>query len=377
MIYVEQLAAFEAAYSTGETGLIPGLEYAIVDNDGAVVLGPTSANLAETEVGGNPTGNYVANVAAAPGDVGQYQILWSRDGTFDPNTVDSEELIVVAAGITVTVPPIVPDTGDGPSAGPCTAWTTSEDAAACCDAANVGTNTALMDAAVVAASDLLYAASGRAFPGECSGTFRPCSQSLGCGVQVLSRGHVVGWSGRYWNGYHCGCAPLQAIELAGYPVREILEVKIDGAVVAPTGYRLDGWRYLVRTRAAPDDPVEAWPACQALDLEDDEVGTFSVRYSYGAAVPLEGSNAANELACEIYLGCSTDECSLPKGTIQVTRQGLTVDLAGFRAWGRREGVWQTGLPLVDLFLNAHNPTGRTVQPLFMSPDAPRFPTQVG
>ena len=71
---------------------------------------------------------------------------------------------------------------------------------------------------------------------------------------------MIGWTGGFWrfndiNG--CGCQPLDTAPLPGHPVREIIEVKIDGVVVDPTTYRLDGRRKLVRTR----DPLEPDVRC--------------------------------------------------------------------------------------------------------------------
>src|SRR5207247_1889627 len=128
----------------------------------------------------------------------------------------------------------------------------------------------------------------------------------------------------------CRCRPLSQIKLAGYPVREVSEVKIDGDVVDPSGYRLDGWRYLVRL----DDPGpplvhRRWPRCQNLALADDQPGTFSVSYSFGLDPPLIAVQAAAELACQLLKACASGSGAgssvLPVGVARVSRQGITLE----------------------------------------------------
>src|SRR5438128_508567 len=79
-----------------------------------------------------------------------------------------------------------------------------------------------------------------------------------------------------------GCGCLSTVRLSGYPVREVSEVKIDGDVVDPSEYRLDGWQDLVRMDD-PGPPVRKrrWPHSQNLALDDDQPNTFSVTYSHG------------------------------------------------------------------------------------------------
>lgn len=382
---VEQSQSFEASAETGVTGLVGTIEVAVVDNDGATVIGPASLNITENMVGGTPTGNYTWNALAAPAAEGQYQILWSTDGTFDPVTVISEDLLVLIAGAAPTAPPLVPaEMGAGPSTGPCTGWVSSEDVADCCSA-EVGSDFAQFDDSVTAASELLYALSAHQFPGICQRTVRPCDRSRSCGVQLLSRGHLV-----YWDGYGscwcedgspvCSCSHLSRVLLPNYPVREIVEVLIDGVVIDPSGYRLDGWQYLTRMRDAQGD-VQTWPSCQALDLPSDEPGTFEVTYTSGMNPPVAGVLAAKELACQAFLACSptlAGECVLPAGATRITRQGLTIDLSAFRGWGfDRKLGWRTGLRLVDAFLNSFNPNGLRRRPLIWSPDGEPYAEEVG
>jgi len=223
---------------------------------------------------------------------------------------------------------------------------------------------------------------------------RPCGENP-CGFQVLSRGFIVppvdwyygypgwGWNGWGWYWDHnsgCGCVPLDRIHLAGYPVREILEVKIDGVVVPEAfNWRLDKRRFLTRMADANGN-AQRWPACQRLDEPDTEIGTFSVRYAYGQDPPLLGALAAAQVGCEIYRARNGDECSLPAGTVRVTRQGVMIDKLATLGWFRsKERGWQTGLGIVDAFLNGANPYGLTRRPMMMAPGQRRnrFAQSVG
>lgn len=355
-MYVEQSQPFEAVYAHGEDGLVGTVEVAIVDNDGNVVTGPTTTNITEAVVDGVPIGIYTWNAPAAPATVGQYSIVWSPDGTWDAETTSTpDELVVVATGSSGVLPPIPPPAEGGLAHGPCSAWTTTLAVAACCGVVN----STELDNSVAAASEEMYEASGRRYAGLCQQTVRPCkTDGIGCGVQVLSRGHLIGWDGDSWSGYDCGCSPLSRVKLAGQ-VREVTQVKIDGAIVDPSLYRVDEEMWLVRKDGG------RWPRCQALSYDDTESGTFSVTYTYGQIPPVSGQQAATELACEIYRACNNDEaCRLPSGVTRITRSGVTIE----RTFMARDadGVWRTGLPLVDLFLNRYNPAGLQRRATFWS-----------
>lgn len=351
----------------GITGLVGTIEVQIVDNLGAVVYGPTAVGIIEYPAGSG----FYQGVLTAPAALGQYGIAWSDDGSFTENHTYADDLTVVAAGAGDALPPISPiGPGPGPVPGPCNAWTTAEDIALCCSA-DVGSEVDLFDDVATAASRILWELSGRLFSGTCDRTVRPCG-SLTCGFQVLSRGHIIGWDGWNWNGTPCGCHHLSRVKLAGYPVREIVEVKIDGAVVADTEYRLDEWRYLTHLNGG------LWPACQHLDEDDTEVGTFSVRYTYGQNPPQIGQMAARDLACELYKLCTTNACALPSGTTRVSRQGIVIEKLAFTNWAFRNGGWNTGIPSVDAFLSSSNRFGIARRPAVWSPlSSARYARPVG
>ena len=249
----------------------------------------------------------------------------------------------------------------------------------------------MFDLAAEQASHLLFELSGRIFSGECGPkTVRPPCHGCSCGYQVLSRGYVVGpWN--YDGGAYASlcdycmvsCAPSR-VKLSGYPVRSISEVKVDGVVVDDSLYTIWKRRYLSRL----DDGH--WPYGQNLTLADTEEGTFSISYTYGADPPELGMAAAAQLGCQLYAACdpsaSGTECVLPTGVTRVTRQGITIEKLAFTTWaftrgrfarsGRAAG-WNTGLPLVDAFLNTYNSNGLTRRPTIWAPGHRQYAQEAG
>lgn len=381
-VYVDQSMPFEVTFNMGIPNMVGTIEMMLVDGQGGTAIPSSAVGFVESPAA---SGIYIAT-RIAPATVGQYDAVASWDGSYDPATVAVEDVVVVDS-VPAPPPPVIPPSPLGPpEPGPCTAWTTAEAVAACCSA-DVGTDLTVLNDGIIIASQLLYELSGRRYTGGCDQTVRPCG--VGCGFwQVLSRGHLVldpfayGWRGNgwWWEGQRsCGCEPLSTVDLAGYPVREIVEVKIDGAVVDPSTYRLDEWHKLVRLGGL------MWPACQDMGAPDTETGTFSVRYLYGINPPPSGVAAANELACQLYLRCvNSDQCQLPDGVTRVTRQGLTFERPAFISWAHQGGQsrslvygWHTGLTAVDAFLNAMNPSGLRRRPAIASPDVTPYAPNVG
>lgn len=295
-----------------------------------------------------------------------------------------------------TVVPFVSPGEQTATPGPCNAWTTVEAVAEFCTAE--GTDLSVYTPAVLAASEFLYMMSAKQFNGECEQTVRPQADGCGCWLGITSPMSVGApqisygdgwwwgsWAGTWgWGFAGCGannvlgaCGMISTAPLSGYPVTEILEVKIDGVVLDASEYRLDGYRYLTRMAAADGSP-QWWPACQRVDRPDTEPGTWSATYVYGTAPPELGVLAANELACQLYRASVGGACTIPSQATVVTRQGITIQRTPFVAWAYRKGQgWVSGLPLVDAFLSAYNPMGVTRRSSVWSPDLTPFGPRLG
>lgn len=264
--------------------------------------------------------------------------------------------------------------------GPCAAWIDGADVAAVCSALDASGDPSVYDTYALAASQVLWELSGRQFAGECERTVRPCVPGCGCWpTREWAWGAWDPWYG-WWGGPGplgaaspsqgrgcCGC--LSEVKLAGYPVRQVTEVLIDGAVIAAENYRLDQNKWLVYLDDS-DGNGQRWPACQNLARADTEEGTFSVTYTYGADPPTAGLLAASELACQIAAAAAGQECALPAGTTRVTRQGITVEVERIKAI-------LTRLPLTNLFLQTYNPNGLRRRSAIWSPEITSFGRSVG
>jgi hypothetical protein len=358
---------FEASYGAGTAGLVGTVEVAIIDQVGAVVVGPTSAGIIENVIDGQPTGVYTAALTT-PAATGQYGVVWSNDGLWDAvNVSPADQLIVTIGGPAV---PIIPGGPGSNLDGPCTAWTTEDDVAACCTVE--GTDLSVLTDYVVAASQVLYKLSGGLYAGLCGPvTARPCRTGCGCWpFQRLVSGfdsseHWL-WTGTAWSwsGFkvECGCGCLPEVLLSGYPVVEIGAVKINGDTVDPSTYELREHRKLIRTDGS------FWPACQNLALPDTEDGTWSVSYTYGQGPPAAGILAASALACEMYSACNGGDCNLPSQATRIIRQGITIENLQPLAMMLIGG--STGIIAIDAFI-AGLPKVRR-RPAFWSPSGPQY-----
>jgi hypothetical protein len=234
--------------------------------------------------------------------------------------------------------------------GPCSPWFDPLDLTACC--AGITTDTDV-DRAAEIATDMLYRLSGYRYPGVCEQTVRP--QGQGCFDHLN----------------YCCCHRLSIITLAGYPIREIIEVRLNGEVLPVDDYRLDRNRQLVRIGGV-------WPSCQNLSLADGD-GTLFVTYEHGLEPPPGGAEAALQLACEVAKalcagsGGEVEDCSLPAGTVRVTRQGVSIETQELGLW--LLGSVRSGMPLVDAFLALHAAPRRMVAALSV-PEL-GFPLRVG
>lgn len=206
----------------------------------------------------------------------------------------------------------------------------------------------------------------------CPVTVRPCAARCSAGTWQTSS--VVGGTfnpsinvNGNWvnscgcrNADTCGCTVIREILLPG-PVGVVTEVSIDGAPLDPNAYRVDNNSRLVRMDGDP------WPFCQDMNLADGEEGTFSVTYYRGFGPDDLTLAAAGDLAYQFYLACEgSDECKLPAGVTNITRQGVTMEIPA--------SLWtsgSTGVDSVDGLIAIYNPFRNKVPSRVLSPDIPR------
>jgi hypothetical protein len=248
------------------------------------------------------------------------------------------------------------------AAGPCTAWITAAELTARPDISTEVIDSGVLAAAATDASQLLFALSGRQYSGACSATIRPYAGSgggFGGGVSGLPVELARGALPDSWMLSVNGGVCWSGITLGVYPIRSVTTVKIDGVTVSSTQYRVDDQRWLVRKNGRP------WPAWQRTDLDDTQVGTFSVTVSYGADPPAAGISAASALGAELAKSRAGLTHRLPQRLTSVTRQGVSITLSD---WSKLLADGYTGLFEVDLFLRSANPGRQSRRPSVWSPD---------
>lgn len=258
------------------------------------------------------------------------------------------------------------------SPGPCEAWEPLDNW--CCELPTGGQ--AVTGNAVQIASEVLFALSGQRF-GLCTEKLRPCKEKCLSGV-----GGSASWS---WQGYAypyptwingqwfnlgcggctntCSCTSISQAKLPS-PVYDIVEVKLDGAVMVTGSYRVDDNRYLVRIDGG------VWPSCQDMNKADTEIDTWSVTARFGENPPTLARAAVGELACQISKALLCDStCELPSTVQQVVRQGVTITYTDPNlVWGQG----RLGLRFCDMLIETYNPDRLRSRSRAYDIDGPKF-----
>lgn len=206
----------------------------------------------------------------------------------------------------------------------------------------------------------------------CPIAVRPCAAR--CNPGVWQEATVTGFpsdgpyisGGRWYNGCGCqradtcSCGPIPEISLPHPEVSGPIIVKIDGAVLASSAYRIDNGNRLVRTDGG------VWPMCQDMVADDTEVNTFSVSY-YPGVGPDDALNfAAGLLAVEWYKACTGKDCRLPDGVRRVQRQGVNFEVPADMFTNGLSGIRE-----VDNIVGIYNPYRLATPTALFNPDARR------
>lgn len=227
--------------------------------------------------------------------------------------------------------------------------------------------------------------------GTCPVTIRPCREEcLGSWTTYRGRGWPttnLPWfegfpgplnpaliGGQWFNlpcgggcsGDKCSCNYVPTVDLLMGPVASIDSVVIGGEVLDPLSYRLDNYRYLVRTDGGD------WPVCQDMVQDPTVIGsdTFQVTYQIGVAVPSGGQLAAGILACQMAkAACGDKNCQLPQRIQQITRQQVQTTVLD--SYGSMYEYGTTGLWVVDSWVSSIMASNRQTGLRISSPDSRR------
>jgi hypothetical protein len=151
----------------------------------------------------------------------------------------------------------------------------------------------------------------------------------------------------YWPGRHVQ-GPI-AVKLPRSPVTAVVSVTIDGDPFTDWNLVRSGW--LERTDG------NVWRTCDESTL---------ITYQFGAPPPRGGRDAAIVYAAELARdGIGSDSCRLPPNVVNLTRQGVSMELEADSS-----RPFRVGLASVDQWLDAVNPYSNPSSSQVWSPDTP-------
>lgn len=225
------------------------------------------------------------------------------------------------------------------------------------------------------ATDVLYALSGRQWPGVRTSELLVAPTVRG-GPELLPTS--MPWGGRLSRG--CGCCASE-LDPRVYPIVEVIELLVGDVSIPADQIDYSNGRTIRVTRGSSTvDPLAVNRWCgpdgfYSLFPSPGGCGSPSVRVTldWGRAVPAAGAAAALAFAKELVKALTGDQsCRLPGNVVNVSRQGVSVliDPSTFLDKGR------TGIPLADLWLTAVNPKRLQSEAWFWDPAAP-LPETVG
>lgn len=204
------------------------------------------------------------------------------------------------------------------------------------------------EAAIEIATAVLYERTGRRWHGVQEQSFRPSAQDPD--DNFLIPNWVESWG-------TLPCSPSDTIDFPVFPVKSVVEVRVDGTVVPSSAYQLQDSRRLVRVDGSD------WPCSQDLSLPATQLGTFEVKLVHGVEPPEAGKYCCAVYAAELAKAFCNLDCALPQRTQYVTRQGvsaLVMDPLNVIFRG------MVGLPTVDSWIRSVNPHGRRKRSLVVS-----------
>lgn len=196
------------------------------------------------------------------------------------------------------------------------------------------------------ASELLYTWSGRQYSGGCTSTVVLDTPAGAAGSATPCWHWQDSWTpSRSDRGVRAQVVAL----LPDSPVTSIETVSIGDVELV-----------------AEDDYVAELPAglvTRTGGLEWPADGTARITYTHGIMPPIGGQRSAALLAVELGKSWSGGKCRLPERVTNVSRQGLSYDLAG------ADSGWGTGIWSIDSWLLSVNPHKQSRRASAWSPDA--------
>lgn len=250
------------------------------------------------------SGSPAAHAYSSPG---RYTIAATAALGDDTTDADPVEITVTAANRF----PVLEDTGV------CVPWIDEDDFCAPLDDPAA---VALAREAIRVATRWINDATLNQWSGPCTALVRPNPQRL----------------------TNCPPESRQSIDLSEWlpvPITEIVEVRVNGEVIDPEWYYLDGTRFVASLGWGDDtSPLRPWP--KQTDRPAGAVDTWDLTARYRTGPPPPLARAARVLAEQIMKQCCGQECDLPDNVASVNRDGVTISF-------RPPSGTESGIPFVD------------------------------
>lgn len=283
-------------------------------NDAGVSTDPGGANVTLTIV--KPDGT-TSTPAPTHGTAGAYTYVldpdvagwWTYTWEGHGNGVDTTERRDLLVGVTAA------------QAGPCEAWCSWEQVQNLAKPNLSAIPPEQRERLIDFATAILYGETGQRYPGYCHRTVSVCD----CASWCCDPGYPVGnpAADSWYSGWHWGarCGWFRCTGFADHvdfgelrlPLVAVRDVTVGGAVISRDKWRVDDWRWLVRTDGS------TWPSC--VDLTDP--AAFKATILYGRQPFAGGDDAAAALAAEMAKFYLEGSCNLPENVTDVIRSGIT------------------------------------------------------
>lgn len=226
------------------------------------------------------------------------------------------------------------------------------------------------------ATNVLYALSGRRYPGEREATVRVAATTQGP-RELLPAALPWGPVGALRRGC-AGC--VNGFDPQLYPIRSVVRLTIGGVDVPADQIDFSGGQLVRVTQGTTSDPlaVNRWCGPDGFySLFPGSCGctgpTVELVFTWGEDVPEDGKAAALLFGTEVLKGLGGDQtCRLPGNVVSVNRQGVSIVLDPATFLDKK----RTGIPLVDMWLASVNPKGLKGAPTVWWPESP-LPEVVG
>lgn len=224
--------------------------------------------------------------------------------------------------------------------------------------------------------DVLFEATGQAWPGACRAVIQPHASLCGCGHHLWNQcpsGELTLWLPYPILGYddalgHAYYAKLIADEAELEPTPLIRGVDFDGTEYAlrpHVDFRIIDPYTLVLYETACRSTN--WPA-QTLHRAPGTAGTWAIEVVYGGWPPLSVYMAAVRFAGALLKRtCGAQDCPLPQGVSSVTVNNTVMRVGSAQDYlrlAKELDRWMSGIPEIDLSILAYvgPPAARVLPP---------------